>query len=258
MMNPFKSERKEKTAAGEMSLWDHLDELRAVLLRVALAIVIGAGLVYAFSEWILELLVSHTVGEAQFLRPMEGFTVRIKISLLLGLIISLPVVLYQIWAFIVPGLLKKERRLVTPMVFASNALFLVGVAFASVLLTPTMVKFLMGFATEHIIANLSISYLLDFFIKMALACGVLFQLPLVVALLSITEIITPKFLISKWRHAVVVILIISAILTPSDAASQLALGLPVVLLYFISIGISKMIWKRKLDARKLDESGGEE
>ncbi|MBU1947315.1 MAG: twin-arginine translocase subunit TatC, partial [Candidatus Eisenbacteria bacterium] len=252
------SAAKQKSASGEMALWDHLDELRAVLLRAALAIIVGASLVYATSAWILEFLVSHTVGQAQFLSPMEGFGVRIKISLLLGLIISLPVVLYQIWAFIVPGLLKKERRLVTPMVIASTGLFLVGVAFASILLTPTMVKFLLGFATDHIVANLSISYLLDFFIKMSLACGVLFQLPLVVALLSLTEIITPRFLISKWRHAVVIILIVSAILTPSDAASQLALGAPVILLYFVSIFISKMIWKQKLKSRLPDEPGGEE
>ncbi|MBD3336410.1 MAG: twin-arginine translocase subunit TatC [Candidatus Eisenbacteria bacterium] len=230
---------------SEMSLWDHLDELRSVLLRSVIAIFLGAAAVYAFSGPLLDLLVTRTAGEAQFLKPMEGFAVRIKLSLILGLMLTLPYVLHQIWSFVVPGLLQRERRYVLPLVVSSTGLFLLGAAFSSFLLTPTIVRFLMGFATENIAGRLAISYLLDFFIKMALACGLLFQLPLVVAILSLFEILTPQFLIGKWRHAMVIILIIAAVVTPSDAASQLFLGGPVILLYFVSIAVSKAIWRRK-------------
>lgn len=228
-----------------MSFWDHLEELRRVVLSSLAAVAAAAIAVYFVSGPILEFLVVHTVGEAQFLRPMEGFTVRLKLSLIIGLVVALPFVFYQIWSFVVPGLLQRERRTVFPLVLWSTLLFLIGVAFASLLLTPAMVKFLMGFQTEHIQGNLAISHLLDFFIKMALACGLLFQLPLVVAILSIFEILTPEFLKQKWRHAVVVILILSAVLTPSDPGSQLVLAAPVVVLYGVSIVISRVIWKRK-------------
>jgi sec-independent protein translocase protein TatC len=236
-----------------MSFWDHLEELRKVVLSSLAAIIGAAVAIYFFSGRILEFLVVHTVGQAQFLRPMEGFTVRLKLSLLLGLIVALPFVFFRIWSFIVPGLMQRERRTVFPLSLWSTLLFLIGVAFASFLLTPIMVKFLMGFQTEHIEGNLAISYLLDFFMKMALACGVLFQLPLVVAILSIFEILTPAFLKQKWRHAVVLILILSAILTPSDPGSQLVLSAPVMLLYIVSIVISTVIWKRKA-SREIDHA----
>jgi sec-independent protein translocase protein TatC len=219
-----------------MSFWDHLEELRKVVLSSLAAIIGAAVAIYFFSGRILEFLVVHTVGQAQFLRPMEGFTVRLKLSLLLGLIVALPFVFFRIWSFIVPGLMQRERRTVFPLSLWSTLLFLIGVAFASFLLTPIMVKFLMGFQTEHIEGNLAISYLLDFFMKMALACGVLFQLPLV-----------------EWRHAVVLILILSAILTPSDPGSQLVLSAPVMLLYIVSIVISTVIWKRKA-SREIDHA----
>lgn len=228
-----------------MSVWDHLEELRNVILTSLVAVVVAALAVYFFAGHILELIVMETVGKAQFLKPMEGFTVRVKLSLVLGLVIALPFVFFQIWSFVVPGLLHKERKAVFPLALSSTLLFLSGIAFATFLLTPVMVRFLMGFATEHIEANLSISYLLDFFMKMGLACGVLFQLPLVVALLSIFEILTPEFLKQKWRHAAVVILIVSAIITPSDALSQLALAAPIGALYAASIVVSTVIWRRK-------------
>jgi sec-independent protein translocase protein TatC len=250
MKVPEALKRLRNPVDQEMSLWDHLEELRRVILSSLAAVTVGAFAVYAVSGRILEFLVAETVGQAQFLRPTEGFMARLKLSLLLGLVLTLPFVFFQIWTFIVPGLLKKERRAVVPLAFFSTLLFLGGIAFSSFLLTPTMVRFLVGFSSEHITANLSISYLLDFFIKMGLACGLLFQLPLVIAILSMFEVLTPEFLMQKWRHAVVVILIISAVVTPSDAASQLALAAPVMVLYAASIVVSKLIWRRKLKERR--------
>lgn len=235
-----------------MPFLEHLEELRRALLGAFVAVFLAALGAYLVSGQVVDFVVVQHVGEAQFLRPMEAFLARVKVSLLLGLLVSLPFVMFQIWNFVVPGLLEQERRLVLPMVVFSTLLFLGGTAFSYLVLTPTMVQLLVGFATEHIRANISVDYLLDFIIKMALACGILFQLPLVVALLTLIEIVTPRFLWSKWRHAVVVILILAAIATPGDGPSQLVLAAPIIVLYFLSILISLAIVRGK--RRREDEA----
>jgi sec-independent protein translocase protein TatC len=228
-----------------MSFLDHLEELRGVFLSclwVYLLLVIGG---WAVSGRLLDILVRHTVGTAQFIRPLEGFASRMKISLLVALIAGLPYFALRIWGFVVPGLLHHERRLVWPLVIWSTVLFLAGVAFSTLTLTPTMLRVLMSFQTEVIHADLAVGYLLDFFVKMAFACGLLFQLPLVIAALSYAGLVTPAFLKSKWRHAVLIILIVAAVVTPGDGPSQLVLAVPVIGLYFVSIGVSAGIHRRR-------------
>jgi sec-independent protein translocase protein TatC len=222
----------------EMPFLEHLEELRRVLLASLGGIALCAALVYAFSGIVIDWVVVRHVGAAQFIRPMEAFMARIKVSLLLGLIVSLPFVMFQFWNFVVPGLLQHERRIVMPMVVFSTLLFLAGVAFSYLVLTPMMIQLLTGFSTEHVVANITVDYLLDFIIKLAIACGILFQLPLVVALLTLIDLVTPKFLWSKWRHAIVIILIVAAVATPGDGPSQLILAAPIVVLYFLSILLS--------------------
>ncbi len=225
----------------EMPFLEHLEELRRALFAVFAAVMVSALVAYAFSGQVVDYVVVRHVTEAQAIKPMEAFFVRIKVSLLLGLLASLPFVMFQIWNFIVPGLLEQERKLVLPMVVFSTLLFIVGTAFSYLVLTPTMVKMLLAFATEHVRPIMSVDYLFDFIIKLAVACGILFQLPLVVALLTVVRIVTPSFLISKWRHAIVGILIVAAVATPGDGPSQIILAAPIVALYFISILISLAI-----------------
>lgn len=224
-----------------MPFLEHLEELRRVLLTIAAAVVVCAVGAWFVSGHVIDYVVVSHVGQAQFLRPMEAFVARMKVALLFGFMVSLPFVAFQVWNFVVPGLLNHERKIVMPLVFFSTLLFLVGTAFSYLVLTPMMIKLLMGFGTEHIQANITVDYLLDFIIKMAVACGILFQLPLVVAVLTLVRVVTPRFLISKWRHAVVVILIIAAVATPGDGPSQIILAAPIIVLYFLSIGISVLI-----------------
>jgi sec-independent protein translocase protein TatC len=245
------------SAAPEMSLFDHLDELRSVLFACLWVLVLLTAAAWAFSRPILDHLVQRTVGHAQFIQPLEGFSTRMKLSLLLALIAGLPFFAAQIWGFVVPGLLQRERRYVLPIAFWSTVLFLIGVAFSTFALTPTMLRILMSFGTETIRPSIAVGYLLDFFFKMALACGLLFQLPLVVAVLSFVGLVTPQFLTAKWRHAVVIILIVAAIVTPGDGPSQLVLAVPIVILYFISIWISAAIHrgKRRREAETAPRDG---
>lgn len=230
---------------AEMTFLDHLEELRRVIVSCLVAIAITGTAAYFFSDRILEWIVVGTVGQAQFLHPMEAFSARIKIALLVGFGVGLPFIAFEIWRFVVPGLVERERRIVMPLVFFSVVLFLGGVVFAYLVLVPTMLKLLMSFGTEHVRAQIALEFLLDFVLKTSLASGLLFELPLVVAVLTLLGIVSPRFLWSKWRHAVVIILILAAVVTPGDGPSQLILAAPIVLLYFLSIVVSLLIYRDK-------------
>ncbi len=224
---------------------EHLEELRKTLLR-AIGFLLAATLAaYFFSDRILERIVTSTIGEATFLKPMEAFNSRLKIAFLMGLIVSLPIILWQIWTFVVPGLMKREQRIVLPLVLGGTFLFYGGLAFSYFVVTPLMLGVLMGFGTDHIRPQIAVSHLLDFVVTMGMASGLLFQLPLVVAVLSLVDVITPGFLIRRWRHALVGIFILTAVVTPGDGPSQIVLAAPIVVLYFASVLIARAIWRAK-------------
>lgn len=244
---------RSRSATTEMSFLQHLDELRSVLISLATVLVVLAVGAWFVSGHVLDFLVGHTVGTAQFIKPLEAFGARIKLALLMAVIAGLPFFAYRVWGFIVPGLLRSEKRIVLPLVLWSTLLFLLGVGFSAALLSPTMLKIMLSFGTELIKADIAVAPLLDFFVKMAIACGLLFQVPVVIAVLSHFGIVTPELLTSKWRHAIVIILIIAAVVTPGDGPSQVVLAIPVILLYFVSIYVSKMIWRGKREADGEDE-----
>lgn len=228
-----------------MPFMEHLEELRRMVLRVIgvlLAATLGA---YFLSGWILDRIVTATIGEATFLKPMEAFNSRLKIAFLSGLVIALPIILRQIWGFVVPGLMRRERRIILPLVVGGTLLFYGGIAFSYFIVTPMMLTLLVGFGTEHIRPQIAVGHLLDFVVSMGMASGLLFQLPLVVAVLSLVEVVTPDFLIRRWRHAMVGIFILTAVVTPGDGPSQIVLAAPVVILYFASVLVARAIWKGK-------------
>jgi sec-independent protein translocase protein TatC len=240
----------------EMPFLEHLEELRQVLLASLAALALCAIAGYAVSGWVMDYIVVHTVGQAQFLRPMEAFNVRFKLALILGAVVSLPFIAFQIWSFIVPGLMPSERRLVMPMVVASTVLFLGGLAFSYWILTPLMMRLLVGFGTSHVQPNIAVDYLLDFIIKLALGTGIMFQLPLVVVLLTMVRVVSPRFLWSKWRHAIVIILVIAAVVTPGDGAlSTLVLAGPILVLYFLSALLSTLIVRGRRKKEMEEERG---
>lgn len=225
-----------------MPFLEHLEELRRVILASLGALFICAIIGYIFSGRVLDYIVVRTVGEAQFLRPMEAFNVRFKLALILGAILALPFISFQIWGFVVPGLMHDERRLVLPVAVWSMVLFLGGMAFSYLVITPMMLRILMDFGTAHVTANIAVDYLLDFVLKLAFGTGILFQLPLVVVLLTMVRVVSPRFLWSKWRHAIIIILITASVVTPGDGAiSTLVLAGPILVLYFASALLSTMI-----------------
>jgi len=239
-----------------MPFLEHLEELRRVILSSLAALFICAALAYAVSGRVMDYLVVHTVGQAQFLRPMEAFSVRFKLALVLGGVVCLPFIAFQLWSFVVPGLLRHERRMVLPLVVASTVLFLGGLAFSYWVLTPLMMHLLIGFGTAHVQANIAVESLLDFILKLGVGTGLMFQLPVVVVVLTFLRVVSPRFLWSKWRHATVIIMIVSAAVTPGDAfLSQLVLSIPCLLLYFLSAILSTLIVRAR--RKREQEEGGE-
>jgi sec-independent protein translocase protein TatC len=226
---------------AEMHFFDHLEELRRVILASLGALLICSAIAYVFSGRVVDYVIAKTVGHAQFIGPLDAWNARMMMSVLLGAVVSLPFVSFQIWGFVLPGLHRRERRVVVPVVISSTLLFLVGMAFNWFFLTPQMLRLLAAFGTEHLRANLAVGPLLDFVLKMSLGTGLMFQLPLVILAFTSLGILKPSQVWSKWRHAVIVILILAAAVTPGDSPSTLVMAAPIIILYFASAIIASVV-----------------
>ncbi len=242
---------------AEMPFLEHLEELRRVLLDSIIAIVVGMLATWALSGVVLENLIHRTMPAGVpviFLGPAEAFSARIKVALTTGVLLTLPFVLWRVWRFVVPGLLREERNLVLPLVVASTLLFYGGGAFGLLVLVPVIMRILLAFGTASMIPNIAVGQLLTFILRLVLACGLLFELPLVTTALTMAGIITPEWLQAKWRLAVVVIFVIAAVITPGDGPSLLVLAIPVTALYFLSVGLAFGVRQRGRERR----AGGHE
>jgi sec-independent protein translocase protein TatC len=234
---------------GEMPFLQHLEELRVVLFQSAVACLAGALAGWWLAPRVLEDVIHRTVGHALVLSPLEAFNERFKLSLVLGLVVALPFVLWKLWSFVVPGLLKRERSWIPGMVAASYALFGLGGWAAYGYVVPLVIRVLGGFMTPSMTAQIQLGALLGFVYNMALACGVVCQLPLVCMTLTAIGLVTPGFLLRQWRIAIVAVFFITAIITPGDVVTaQLIMGVPMTLLYFVSVGLSWLVAKRRRES----------
>lgn len=230
----------------EMSFLGHLDELRKVLVQAAFAVAITTVIGWFFSDRILNLIIAPLpVEKVYFQSPTEAFMVRLRISVVLGLMAAFPFVLFRVWAFVSPALFSNERKKILPFVFASSTLFYVGVAFCYAVLMPLVLEFLLSYATEYLDPLISVSSYFAFVSRLCFAFGIVFQLPIVVLLLSLLGIVTPQWLLRQWRFGVVAIFIASAMLTPPDAVSMTLMALPVLLLYVASVLIALVVVRRR-------------
>jgi len=227
-----------------MTFWEHLEELRSRMVRMILAFIAGGGLAYYFKERLLNVLTKpyveaggRTLG---VLAPADAFMAYVQLSAMAGAIFALPIVLYQIWAFIAPGLYSREKRFAIPFVVASCGLFAGGGYFGWRFAFPKAFGFLLGFTGKlgggiDIVANVTVDKYIDFVTHMLVAFGVAFELPVLSFFLSIAGIVNYKQLIKFFRYFIVVAFVISAVLTPPDPLSQLLLAIPLCGLYGISI-----------------------
>jgi len=230
----------------EMSFLDHLDELRAVLIQSILAVVVVSVVCWFFSGSILEFLLRNLpLDSLYFHSPLEAFMTRLKISVILGIMIAFPFVLFKVWSFVSPGLFANERKKIYPLVVTSSALFYTGVIFCYVLLIPSVMRFLLSFGTEHLNPLLSVSSYFTFIARLCFAFGLVFQIPVVVFILSIAGLVSPRFLLKQWRYAVVLTFVVAAVLTPPDVISQVMMAVPIVVLYIGSVLVAYITVRKK-------------
>ncbi len=252
-----------KIRSGEMSFLEHLEELRRAILKSVLAILVGMVLCFTFADYIINFLLSPTFQEnlkteieIQAIRPAGMFTAKVNISLLLGFAFALPYVLYNLWTFVSPGLLDKEKKYVPIVIFFCCVLFLVGAAFAFYVLIPVMVRFFVQLHVPDIKPQWDIGFYVGLVNKMVLIMGVVFQMPAVVAFLTWLRILNAGVLKRVWRIAFVVIFIAAAVITPTgDPYTQTLVAIPLVVLYFISMGIAALIGRSRRKSEEAEEDG---
>ncbi len=234
----------------EMPFLEHLEELRWRLIKSVVTVVALSLIVYFFSEGVLALLVAPyndalaylNRPEQQrliFLSPTGGFMVRIKLSVFSGFVLGLPVVFYQFWQFIVPGLLSTERKYLPLVVFFSTFCFMAGAAFCYHIVLQYGLRFLLSFETADLAATISVDEYLQFITMLIIVFGLVFELPVLSFFLTKIGLVTPAFLRHYRKHGIVGMVIIAAVITPPDIFTQLLLAGPLVLLYEISILVSQ-------------------
>jgi sec-independent protein translocase protein TatC len=193
-----------------------------------------------------------------YTHPGDPFQIMLTASIALGVALALPVILYQIWAFLAPALYQHEKRVVIPVLAAATFLFLSGVSLSFFVVLPLAVEWLMGFQTAALEPMITASEYFDFATSMALAFGICFELPIVIVALAALGIVTPQFLSTYRRHAVVVCVIIGAFLTPGDMVwTTIAMAVPLYLLYEVSVVLTIMIYRRKAKRAAAEASAAE-
>lgn len=247
---------------GSMTLWEHLEELRGRIIRGLVAFLVGAIVSWLYKEQILHVLTIpfdnawRDVNPADkptlhFGAPAALFFSYVHLSALAGFVVALPFVLYQLWAFIAPGLYSREKRFALPFVFSSCLLFGLGGYFGWAVAFPAAFRFLLGFADKlpgggpKVVPTIMVGDYLDFCTRMLLAFGATAELPILAAFLTVAGVITHRHLIKFFRYFIVVAFVIAAIVTPPDPLSQLLLAIPLIGLYGIGIGVAWMITKAR-------------
>jgi len=243
----------------EMPFLEHLEELRWRLVKAIIGAIIGSILCWVFIDELVRYVLLRPIEIANASAPQTGSAMNLQnlkpygllflymeISFVGGIIVSLPNILYQFWAFVAPGLLPRERKYIKWIVFFTSFCFLGGVAFAYFVMLPSALSFFVSLSTGGIENNIAIDEYMSFVVTVMLGAGIVFELPMVSWFLSRLGLLTPAFMRHYRRHSIVGILIIAAILTPgTDPVSQVLLALPLIALYEISIGISSLAQKKR-------------
>lgn len=240
----------------------HLIELRDRLLRAVLAIIVLMVLLFPWASELFHAFatpVLNSLPEGQSMiatGAIAPFFIPIKLAALAALFLAMPYLLYQLWAFIAPGLYQHERRLAMPLIVSSSVLFYVGAAFAYFIVIPAVFHFMGMFAPEGVSFMPDIGNYLDFSLTLFFTFGLAFEVPVAVVLLSVIGVVTPDQLAEKRRYAILVAFIIGAIFTPPDILSQFMLAIPVWMLYEVGILVARLLAREK--AKDEDEPGAEQ
>ncbi len=266
-------EKKVKKHPDEMSFLDHLEDLRWLLVRSTIGVLVAAGLMFFISDYVFDVIIfgptnpefisykllcdittffgggaESCITEIPFYvqnTEMEGqISILIWISITGGFIMAFPYILWQIWKFIKPALYDQERHSALLFIFSASLLFFLGVLFGYYIIVPLSVHFFATFTVSSVIQNeFNLSSYIGLIKTSVLACGILFEVPIIIYFLSKLGLVTPEFLRKYRKHALVIILIAAAIVTPPDVISQIIVTIPLMIIYELSILISRAVTK---------------
>ncbi len=248
-------------------LTDHLGELRNRIVYSLIAVIVTFGASFYFSEDIYRLLtmpIHNTVSfsihipfitfhpgqnpdlKLIFIAPAEAVWMHIKVSFISAFILSSPIIFYEIWRFIAPGLLERERKYALPFVFTTTFLFLLGSLFCFIIILPFAMNFLLTYKTENLQPMISVGNYIDFCLKFILSFGAIFELPVMMVFLTKMGVVTPEFLAKNRKYSVLIAFILAAVLTPTpDAFNQTLMAIPIIILYEAGILASRILNKKK-------------
>lgn len=234
---------------SRMSFLDHLDEFRRRILYSLYAVLASCLLTFWFLDPMFQYLTTYFQeygGRLVFTQPMGGFMFSLKVGVLSGLILAAPFVFSQVWLFVAPGLYAREKKVVIPFVVLSSLLFFAGAYFAHVVGFPTMWKFFASFETATLEFLPDLSIVFSFYVKIIIGMGLVFQMPILVFFLAKFGVVTARFMLVKFKYAVLGIFVLAAVITPSgDAVSLAVFAAPMLVLYVLSIGVAWIFGKKQ-------------
>lgn len=276
-----------RSRSGEKTFLDRLDDFRGRLVICLIALALGTGLGFwvaawpvafqvpeftlragSLGQWVLggwdvridvlaffvDPIIPYLNGEKlKYLSPTDPFFITLKMAIAIGFALALPVLLYQLWGLLTPLMKQDERRLAGPALIASVVLFVAGALFCYYMVIPLMLRFTLGFQTESLEQAIVIGEYLKIVLRMLLAFGIAFELPIIVLIGTLLGLVTPAFLAEKRRHALAILTVVSALITPPDISSQILLMIPVWGLYEASIILSRVILARRGTALAVPE-----
>jgi sec-independent protein translocase protein TatC len=267
-LNKYNIDKQGKAGEHEMSFLDHLEELRSRIIKSLYAIALVGTVFWIFNKWLFNYVIFGptspnfptyrffcSLGEQFCIQPPEftkqaigfgeSFLMSIKASFVLGFIAVFPYVFYQFWNFVKPGLYPKEQKATRRVVFICSSLFLFGVLFGYFVISPFSISFLMGYTLPGVENVPTVSSYISYMLMFTAPAGLVFELPIVVYFLAKVGLVTPEFMRTYRKHAIVAILIVGAVLTPPDVMSQMLLAMPLYLLYEVSIWIAAWVVKKE-------------
>jgi len=250
-------------SSAEMPFLDHLEELRWRIIWSLAALVVGVGIAFFvvlrfdLLNWLQGPILPYLHGKHLVItHPADSLSILIQTAIIVGAVIALPVIIYQVWAFLSPALYRKEKRMAVPVIVGAVVLFIAGAGLAWYFVLPMTLKFLSALGAETFDQMITVSDYFGFVTSMVLAMGAVFELPIAILILSAIGLVTPKFLSKYRRHALIASYIAAAIITPGDLfVTSVALMVPLYLLYELSIGLSFLVYRKRQRSEAATEDG---
>ena len=263
---PEKSRFSSDEPGGRMSFLEHLYDLRTRIVNSLLGIAIGMVVGLSISKYVIVFITRpmlHALSAAglehklYYTSPTGYISLIISLGFYLGLVVASPWVLYQVWKFVSPGLYRHERRAMVTFVFSAFVLFCCGILFGYLIMLPYLLKFLIGLGAQGPVTPLiSVNEYFDLILTVLLGLGVIFEMPVLIFILALFNLVTPKFLWKNFRYAILVITVLAAIFTPTpDATTMLVFMAPMILLYVLGIAVAALVVRHKRRARASADAG---